>query len=377
MTTATLNATPGSLSPAFEACTYRGGVGVIDQLADEWRQLCEEAEDHQPFFRPEWFRAHIRVFLPRARVLLVAVRRGGRLCLVLPLVEERGTYSKVPIRKLRAPVNVHGGRFDATCAGGADGNIAIATAWNCLAQLDSWDILQICNVPSGSNVVRIVAAAKATGLRALVVPDRPSPYVRVPPDPLLLEGMPPNSKLRSQLRRARVRLSEQGDLTFYCVGVADQNQLERFYLLERSGWKGKAGSAILCNGSRPFYDEIAKAAARFGYFLLFMLELNGRLLAAHFSFVLNRCCFSPIVAYDEAFKLYAPGHLIVGEIVKYCAERGIHCFDITGQDQSWKMKWTSESLAINNYFVFRGPLGQLAYGIGSGLRSAAGLFHKT
>jgi len=188
--------------------------------------------------------------------------------------------------------------------------------------------------------------------------------------------MPANSKLRSQLRRARVRLLEQGELKFSRVETADRSQLERFYQLEGSGWKGKAGSAILCNGSRPFYDEVAHAAAGHRYFSLFMLELNGRLLAAHFSFVQNRCCFSPIVAYDEAFRQYAPGHLMVAEIVKDCSERGVESFDITGQDQSWKMKWTSESRAMNNYFVFRGPLGQLAYGVRSGLRSAAGLFHK-
>jgi CelD/BcsL family acetyltransferase involved in cellulose biosynthesis len=376
MTTAVVNAPlPLSLS-SLEVRSFRGGVKVIDQIAEEWRQLCEEAVDHQPFYRPEWFRAHVGAFLPRAKLLLIVVRREGRLCLVLPLVEERGTYSKVPIRKLRAPVNVHGGRYDATRIRGIDGERAIAAAWDYLAQLDTWDVLQICNAPAESSVARVVSTARAAGFRVLVVADRPSPYVRVPADPVLLQGMPANSKLRSQLRRARARLLEQGELKFYRVETADRFQLERFYQLEASGWKGKAGSAILCNGSRPFYDEIARAAARHGYFSLFMLELRGRLLAGHFAFVQNGCCFSPIVAYDEAFKQYAPGHLMVAEILRDCCERGIQSYDITGQDQSWKMKWTSVCCAINNYFVFRGPLGRLAYGIRSGLKSAVGLLHK-
>src|SRR5215510_15259146 len=173
MTTAVVGTPHPSLSASrLEVFACRGGVAVIDQMADEWRQLCEDAADHQPFYRPEWFRAHIRVFLPRAKVLLIMVRRGSRLCLVLPLVEERGTYSRVPIRKLRAPVNVHGGRYDATRIRGADGDTAIAAAWDYLARLESWDVLQICNAPAESSVARMVSAARTAGFRVLVVPDR-------------------------------------------------------------------------------------------------------------------------------------------------------------------------------------------------------------
>lgn len=351
---------PSSFSP----CVYVGGLETVDQLGEEWRALCEEAVDDQPFYRPEWIRAHIRAFIPGARVLLIAVRREGRLCLVLPLVEEKGIIGGIPVRMLRAPVNSHGGRFDAVRSPGAEGDGAIAAAWQCLKEHDSWDVLQFRNTLKGSTVSQLAAAAGEDGFPRVQVPERPSPYVPVPAGPEIGNRMPPNAKLRSQLRQARHRLAELGPLSFHRITTANPEVLERFYNLEASGWKGQQGSAILCNReTRCFYDEMADSAARFGYFSLYMLELKGRLIAAHYSFTLRGRCYSPKIAYDEEFKPYAPGHLIVEEILRDCAGRNIHSFDITGPNDEWKMKWTGETRAVYHHLVFRGAIGSLAHAL--------------
>jgi CelD/BcsL family acetyltransferase involved in cellulose biosynthesis len=115
---------------------------------------------------------------------------------------------------------------------------------------------------------------------------------------------------------------------------------------------------------------MAESGTRFGYFSLFMLQLNEELLAAHFSFTHRDRCYSPIVTYNEKFSRFAPGHLIVEEILRYCVARGIRGFDITGQDQEWKMKWTTEARPFSHYYVFRGPLGNLAFDLGLRLKPA-------
>jgi len=347
---------------SFSVCAYEGGLDVVDGLAEEWRDLCEQAVDDQPFYRPEWIRAHIRAFIRSPRVLLIAVRLEGRLHLVLPLVEEKGTVGGVPVQKLRAPVNAHGGRFDAVRSRGPDGEAAIHAAWQFLKKLDGWDLLQFRSTLEGSALSQLAAAAGADGFHTIQIPERPSPYVPVPAEPELMNRLPPNSKLRSQLRQARRRLGEQGPLSFCRVETADREALGRFYRLEASGWKGQEGSAILCSAAtRCFYDEMADSAARFGYFSLYMLELKDQLIAAHYAFTHRGRCYSPKVAYHEDFKQFAPGHLIVEEILRDCAARGIHGFDITGPNDEWKMKWTSETRAVNHHLIFRGTLGGLAH----------------
>jgi CelD/BcsL family acetyltransferase involved in cellulose biosynthesis len=356
---------------SFSACVYEGGWEIVDGLAHEWRTLCSEAHDDQPFYRPEWIRAHLRAFFPRAKVLLVAVRRDGHLCLVLPLVREKGTVGGLPVRTLRAPVNGHGGRFDAVLRSSGDAHAAICAAWQLLKEMDVWDLLQFRNTLAGSTIGRLAALAAADGFHAVQVPERPNPYVPVPAELEMVGRLPPNPKLRSQLRQSRRRLSEQGSLTFHRIETADREALQRFYRLEGSGWKHKEGSAILCNAkTRCFYDEMAEAAARFGYFSLYTLEFKDRLIAAHYSFTHRGRCYSPKVAYDEEFRRFAPGHLIIQEILQDCSIRGIEEFDITGPNDDWKMKWTSEARLVYHHLIFRGKLGSLAHTLRYRIRPA-------
>jgi CelD/BcsL family acetyltransferase involved in cellulose biosynthesis len=286
-------------------------------------------------------------------------------------VEERGSFSRIPVRKLRAPVNSAAGRFDAVRSARVDGDALIRATWEHLKQIDGWDILQFRDAPEGSTVSRLAQAARDDGYRTIQEPEKPSPYVAVPADPDLLEKMPINSRLRRELRQVRRLLSEQGPFSLYRGDRADRDALERFYRLEASGWKGQEGSAIVCDQkNRQFFDEIAESAAHFGYFSLYMLELKGQLLAAHFGFTLRGCYYSAVVAYNEEFKQFSPGHLIIDEIVRDCAKRGIRGYDPTGQNQEWKMKWTTEVHGVSHHFVFRGPQGNLAYTVGSKFRPA-------
>ncbi len=351
--------------------THRGGVEVIDNLADEWRNLCAETADDQPFYRPEWIRAHCRAFLFDPTLLLLTARINGKLCLVLPLVEERTCFAGVPVRKLRSPVNAHGGRFDGVRSSSPESDAAVTAAWNFLNGSNSWEVLEFPYAPEQGTITRLIAEARASGCRTARVTERPSPYIPVPTNLELLKQMPPNTKLRSQLRQSRHRLSKRGALRLLRIATADRDVLDRFYALEASGWKGQQRSAILSNPkTRQFYDEIAESAARFGYFSLYMLELNDQLLAGHFALTPASSCYSPKVAYNETFKQFAPGHLIMAEILHDCAMRGIQRLDITGSNEDWKMKWTNQTRAVSHYFVFKGAMGSLAHAVRFRLRPA-------
>jgi CelD/BcsL family acetyltransferase involved in cellulose biosynthesis len=350
---------------------HRGGLEIIDAMADEWRDLCADSVDDQPFYRPEWIRAHVRAFVPGAKVLLITAKLNGRLCLVLPIIEDKHIFSGLPVRRLRSPVNAHGGRFDAVRTLGRNGEAAISATWEFLNKLDCWDMLEFSHTPAESTLDQLTAKAAECGLRIARVPDKPNPYVPVPSDPELLSRMPINSRLRTKLRQARRELTKRGSLNFVRLDTADRDALDAFYRLEASGWKGKEKSAIACSAStRQFYDEIAGSAAQFGYFSLYLLASNGRLLAAHFALTSKTCCYSPKVAYDETFKQFAPGHLIMAEILQDCAARGIQGFDITGSNDDWKMKWTNETRAVNHHYVFKGAIGNLAHAVRFRLRPA-------
>ncbi|HEX6824587.1 MAG TPA: GNAT family N-acetyltransferase [Candidatus Sulfotelmatobacter sp.] len=343
-----------------------GGLEVIDRWADQWRKLCHDAVNEQPFYRPEWIRAHIRAFTPQARIFLLTVTCEGQLLLVLPLLEERSVFDGVPLRTLRAPVNSHALRFDAVRHASAEGEAAVFAAWNHLRQRRDWQLLSLPQVPEGAVLSDLVRAAGQDGFYVGELPMEQNPYVPLPFDPAGLNKLPINARLRSKLRHISRELQSQGgELKLSRVEKAAPSVLQRFYELEASGWKGAEKSAIACNAdTRQFYDEIAVEAARFGYLCIYSLELNGELLASHFGLSLKGRYYSPKIAHDEKFPQYAPGHLIVREILQDCAARHIPEYDITGVVDDWKSKWTSQSRTKFKYFIFRPGLpAGLAYAI--------------
>ncbi|HZQ95054.1 MAG TPA: GNAT family N-acetyltransferase [Candidatus Sulfotelmatobacter sp.] len=360
---------PAATSMVVEAeC---GGLEVIERWADKWRALSKIALDDQPFYRPEWIGAHIRAFTPKARIFLLTVRSEGELLFVLPLLQEWATFDGVPLRVLRAPVNSHSQRFDAVRHAGPKGEAAVSEAWNYLRTRRDWHMLALPHAPEGGTLSALARVAGRGGAHVGEVTMEQNPYVPLPGDSAGLNKLPANARLRSKLRQIRRELAAQGaDVKFTCVENADPAVLQRFYELEAAGWKGAEGSAISCNlDTRQFYDQIAAAGERFGYLRIYSLEVNGELLACHFGLCLNGRYYSPKIAYNEKFPQFAPGHLIVSEILQDCVNRQIPEYDITGVVDDWKSKWTAQSRTKLKYFIFRpGFPASLAYAIRFELR---------
>ena len=171
------------------------------------------------------------------------------------------------------------------------------------------------------------------------------------------------TRIRHHVRR---ELEQRGTLRLRRVSRPRREELDTFYELEASGWKGEERSAILADSStRQFYAEIAQNAGQLNYLSMYFLELDDQLLAAHLGLSYGRTYYSPKLAYNEAFKEFAPGHLIISEIVKDLAARGIDMYDITGPDDQWKMRWTSEVRPRFQQLIFnKGILGQMAHSVG-------------
>jgi CelD/BcsL family acetyltransferase involved in cellulose biosynthesis len=161
-------------------------------------------------------------------------------------------------------------------------------------------------------------------------------------------------KFQKDLRRRLRNLTAQGSVVLERVDEAAPQILEEFYRLESSGWKGREGSAI---SSRPetgqFYAEIARAAGRLGYLTLYGLRAGGRMIAGHFGLSYRGRYFSPKIAFDEDFRRFAPGHLIVHHILQDCWERGLREYDITGDADEWKTKWATATRSQNHCLIFR------------------------
>jgi CelD/BcsL family acetyltransferase involved in cellulose biosynthesis len=332
-----------------------GGVDLIERFASEWRQLCDEGPTDQPFYRPEWVGAYVRAFAPQLKLLLVTARIAGRLQAVLPLVEERRSAAGLTVRVLRSAANCHSCRFDLVRGPGMAGDAATGAVWQFLKACPHWDKLEFEYVPPEAALEQLVTAAALDGFPTEREASWRTPYAPLTDsdgsDSSWLERTDAN--FRANLRRRMRKLSSQGPLVLHQFAKADPAVLQRIYEVERSGWKGREGSAITCNpDTRQFYDEIAQEAARFGYLSLYLYTLNGRVVAAHFGLAHRGRYFLPKPAYDESYSQYSPGQLLMHAVLADCVRRGYCEFDFLGPLADWKEDWTSKVRPHSLWHVF-------------------------
>lgn len=342
----------------LELRVQTGGAELVEQIAGEWRRLCDESGDEEVFYRPEWAQAYLQAFEPKAEVVVISAWAGARLMGIFPLVRHRIVAFGLPITKLSIPANVHSLRASLTVCRGEEGEAALKQLWLAVKNLPRWDMIDVATVVDGNGLDRLLALARAE--RYPTARKRTSQTLYLPTgapssdpqtQPPWLAGTRP--KFRSHLRRAHKQLEEQGTLALRHFDAADPIALDKFYELEASGWKGEEGTAIKCDPrTRQFYDLVAQAAARNGYLSLDFLELSGKPIAAHFGFNLRGRYFLAKAGYDETFRRQGPGQLLVNEILNQTPQRRLHEFDFVGPATWDESRWASARRTNYRIFIF-------------------------
>jgi CelD/BcsL family acetyltransferase involved in cellulose biosynthesis len=331
---------------------------VIEQLADEWRALCDEGVCGEPFYRPEFIASYVRAFVPDKRLHVVTARVGGRLRAVLPLVAGRGLHG-LPVRVWRAAANVHSCRFD-VIRGQEDGARAVAAVWQALRETPGWDVIELRDAPQGGACESLVELARRDGHPVGRWELAPSPYL-----PLNFTGatgaerfqqlmMHLSANSRSLFRRKLERLSKLGAVELVRFERDAPAALAHFYELEAASWKGEQGTAIADDArTRRFYDLLAAEAARRGYFALYELRCGGRTAAMQYCLVDGERCYALKLAHDQTFEAHSPGQLITQEVVREALQRGLVEYDFLGREARWKRSWTQQARPLAAYYVFR------------------------
>jgi len=333
-------------------------VEIVDRPAflaveKEWNELVETTCD-EPFYRHEYILSWIDNFVPGAKLRILTARDpAGRLVAALPLVAERGFLYGLPVRRLVSPTNVHSYRFDLVAE---DRQAAARAFFGALADDDTWDVIRITDVPEGGKAWDLYTLAMEAGFPAGCWKSQRSPYLPLPPSYDALE-MGLSAKFKANLRRRRRRLEERGVISVQRVtgGAELQRRLEECFALERSGWKGRKGTAAAqSRRTHGFYTGLAHQAACADYFSLFFLMLDGKAIASQYGLTRHGTYSLVMTCYDEAVKEYSPSHLLLEDVMKLCISRGLSEFDFLGCDLGWKLDWSPIARSHYWLYIFRG-----------------------
>jgi CelD/BcsL family acetyltransferase involved in cellulose biosynthesis len=298
----------------------------IQAVEDEWDALAERTHA-APFLRPGWVAAWWGAFGTRGELELITRRnQAGELIGVLPMVRAGGT--------LRSPTNDHTPLF---------GAVADEEGRACLyeslleARPRRIEIAMLAADGPDRRALETATGSYALDQRTVLR----SPYLAIDGDwDAYWSSLSRN--LRATVRRCRNRLGDLGavELDVRAGGDDLDRLLEEGFALERSGWKGAAGTAILARPETArFYRSVAAWAAERGLLRLSFLRVDGRAVAFHLGLEATGAYYLVKLGHDAALDKAGPGTVITASLLERAFERGLRTFEFLGQDEPYKMRW--------------------------------------
>ena len=342
----------------------KGGPEIIDGLANEWRSLCDASGNSMPFNRPEWVKAYFRNN-DKARFLVFFVRVDGKMKALLPLIDRKQKRSFFSVNVLRGPSDFNLWPTDVVISPDSDRRAMSGALWDHMVKIGSWDIVVLPNLPEGGVIEDFSAFAERDGFLTRRWEYMHSPYIKLSDwagekDPVQIAI---NTKLRKNIRQTLRKIHNDGGLKVRHYNHADPDILRRLYELESAGWKGEQGTAIASREKDVrFINEIAGAAQHFGYLLLSTLEFGGDLIGISLGFLYKNSYFGLKLGWDERYRHYSLGHLIVHATLAECLQKGVNDYNLLGLGSSWKERWTKSVYRYSNLYIFRkGMRGKLLH----------------
>ncbi|HEY3644253.1 MAG TPA: GNAT family N-acetyltransferase [Gammaproteobacteria bacterium] len=319
-------------------------------LTEEWAELSSRLQA-LPYLHHGWAEAWWRAFGMGAPELRV-VRRAGRLAGVLPIARRQ--------KILESPANYHTPGFGLLAQ---DRESATALAESLfLDQPTHVSLTSLHPEDDSLDVCRL--AAEDAGYRVVIRPFLKSLYLDVQGTWEDYErGL--SSNLLRDMRKSGRALEREGKVSVDVIrgGERLDECLREAFIVEASGWKGAAGTAIQSDPrTQRFYTAIGRWGAESSSLRLFMLRVDRRPLAMCFALQTHGICHLLKAGYDPAYGRYSPGKLLMHAMIKECFRSGLSRIEFNGDAEPYKLSWTETAHEYQRLEAFAPTVaGQLAW----------------
>src|SRR5918999_554912 len=302
----------------------------FDALAAEWDDVA--GSSGYPFMRYAWLASWWHAFSKQRRLLICTARRDGRLAAALPLWRRRSLAS--------ALANAHTPTFTPI----ARDNAALASVVEA-AVAARFPSLVVGPLPANDAAITLLVKASRQARRhTWIAAAHASPVIDILPGGVEAYRRRLSRSTRRELDRLRRKLEREHHVSFEPLAEPEDLSaaLERSLEVERSGWKGRRGTAILSSPeTAAFYREVAARLASDGALRLSTLVAGRRVMAFDFAIVSDGALWLPKGAYDEAFGRYAPGLLLLLAEIERAHELGLDRVELLGTSEPYKLKFAS------------------------------------
>lgn len=325
----------------IEVIRSRQGLG---ELADEWNSLtC--ARQH-PLLRHEWFASSAEAFVPEDNLFIVTLRTNGRLRAVAPLaLVRRHGIKRLELMGASVLHEPSGLLYD-----DADSLAALCTA---ITRLPQPIVLQ--RIADASKVINWLSGHALGRGKLIQIPAASAPFIEIRSTwERYYQSL--SSRRRYDFRRARTRLERVGTVSVEFISPNETNLdllMNEAMRIESSGWKSRAGSALMFNQSlQHFMRTFALRACRLGILQLCYLKVDNVSIATQIGIRYANRYWVLKIGYDEHWAEYSPGMQLTMEAVKFAFDQQLNSYEFLGTDEPWLRIWTKRNVAHSTLLYY-------------------------
>jgi CelD/BcsL family acetyltransferase involved in cellulose biosynthesis len=150
----------------------------------------------------------------------------------------------------------------------------------------------------------------------------------------------------SDMRRARRRAEAEGEVGFEILtpGPGELDELlDEAFGIEARSWKAQEGTALAVDSARgDFYRHYCRSAAERGELRIAFMTIGGRRVAMELAVQRGSRLWLLKIGHDEAVSRCSPGMLLLLEVVRASAARGLVAVQLLGGVEPWTSMWTED-----------------------------------
>ena len=181
---------------------------------------------------------------------------------------------------------------------------------------------------------------------------------------------------RSAVKKGIKRLGTLGDIEIERFHEHHDGDLKRVltecFELENRTWKGEAGTSVLKSDMLDYFIEEATNLFNSKMLDLWLLKLDGRVIAFEYCAVAKGVVFSNKISFDPEYSKFSPGNVLrFHQHEFYQQDQQTRLFDMMGITCKNKAKWATRTYETSNLVVSNGTLGKLALSVGQWLKPPA------
>lgn len=334
-------------------------LSELSQQADQWDDLWYRSDSGLPSRRLAGIQLWCQTFAPDAEFTAIVVEKDGRFLAGLPLVKDKKRW---PMSIYRLPSNPTVGSGDLLVDPEGEFDASIRAIAGRLCRLPGLAVA-LEGIPIQSDRWKhLIAALEEEGRAMHVSPGHDVGVVDIHHDwNAYTRSWSGNH--RSAIKRSRNRLEAEGHVTVERLRNPSDTELfevlETCFTIENKGWKGENGTSILGTpGLREYYHQEARVMRDLAFLDLWLLKLNGQVIAFEYCHFAKGTCFSHKISFDPDYDRFSPGKVLRAiQLEQYHQDPAAEQLDTLGVLCEAKSKWTTRSYKSSRCFVAIGGHG--------------------